>query len=325
MSDSKMSNTIDTPAESWTERIVLENESLRVVTMPALGGKIASIQIVSSGEELLQQPLMPYAPRVPYMRFDDSDASGWDECLPSVAACNVQTSSGAVCVPDHGDFWQVAWEVDAQSDKALTLSAEGLSLPLRFSKTLSLNDNRLLISYNVKNIGEDETTYIWSAHPLFAAEAGDRIVLPSSVREVTVEGSGKDRLGTNGAKHRWPQTTLPNGEACDLATASGITKEIGDKLFTNAPAEGWCALERTRLKQRIEIHFDAQVMPYLGLWICYGGWPEGRAKRQQCVALEPCFSIGDSLESAAAENRARTIAPGGEERWTVELRLTRVS
>lgn len=312
-------------AENWTERAALENESLRVVTMPALGGKISSIQLLPTGEELLQQPLLPYAPRVPYMRFDDSDASGWDECLPSVAACDVQTPSGTACVPDHGDFWQVAWQIDAHTDKTLTLSAEGFSLPLRFSKTLSLEGGSLRVSYCVKNIGEDETSYIWSAHPLFAVEPGDRIVLPASVKEVTVEGSGKERLGTHGAKHSWPRATLANGEAADLALAAAISSGIGDKLFTTAPPEGWCALERVRLKQRIELHFDARELPYLGLWLCYGGWPEGRANRQQCVALEPCFAEGDSLAAASSEDRARKIAPGGEDRWTMELRVTRVS
>jgi galactose mutarotase-like enzyme len=325
MGKTELTSATSDLAENCTERSVLENNFLRIVTMPSLGGKIASIQLVPDGEELLQQPLMPYAPRIPYMRFDDGDASGWDECLPSVAACEVQTPSGTAAIPDHGDFWQVAWQVGAQNDKGLTLSAEGFSLPLLFSKTLNLENNSLHVIYSIKNISADEVAFVWSAHPLFVAEAGDRIVLPPSVKEVVVEGSGGGRLGAHGAKHPGPLTQLVNGQSCDLSLAGAVSEGIGDKLFTVAPQEGWCALERTRLKQRIEMHFDVQESPYLGLWLCYGGWPENRAKRQQCVALEPCSAEGDSLEIAAKEGRARKLAAGGEYHWTVELRVTRVS
>src|ERR1700742_1612005 len=121
MKEIEASSAISDLAEDWAERAVLENKLLRIVTMPALGGKVASIQLLPSGEELLQQPLLPYAPRVPYMRFDDGDASGWDECLPSVAACEVQTPAGTVSIPDHGDFWQVVWQVVSQSGNEVTL------------------------------------------------------------------------------------------------------------------------------------------------------------------------------------------------------------
>jgi len=310
---------------SMSTTTVLENGYLRVTVMPELGGKISSIQTLPNGDELLQQPLLPYAPRIPFMRFDDSDASGWDECLPSVAACDVTTPSGTASVPDHGDFWQVAWTVDAQSQTSVTLSADGFSLPLRFSKTIGLENNRLRVSYNVENTGANLAKYVWSAHPLFAVESGDSISLPASVKEVVVEGSGGGRLGVHGSRHFWPKTKLANGTLCDLSMAGAISDGIGDKLFATAPSEGWCALVRTRLKQRIELHFDAAELPYLGLWICYGGWPENRSNRQQCVALEPCSAEGDSLAIAAKEDRARSIAPGSKDRWSVELRVTRVS
>jgi galactose mutarotase-like enzyme len=324
MEEIELGNRAGDLVEVWTERAVLKNGFLRIEVMPALGGKITSIQLVPGGDELLQRPLLPYAPRIPFMHFDDSDASGWDECLPSVAACSVQTSSGIVSVPDHGDFWQVAWQLDSLHENDLTLSADGFSLPLRFAKSLRLEDNRLRIAYRVQNSGTDSVEYVWSAHPLFTVDAGDRIVLPSSVKEVIVEGGG-GRLGPRGTKHPWPQTRAINGEMSDLSIAGEITDEIGDKLFTAAPSEGWCAIDRISLKRRIELHFDAREVPNLGLWICYGGWPENRANRQNCVALEPCTTDGDSLTVAMTQGRARQIAPGREDRWTIELRVTGVS
>ncbi len=311
--------------EKSEDNAVIQNGAMRVTVLPALGGKIASIQILPSGEELLQQPLQPYAPRTPYMSFDASDASGWDECLPSVAACEVQTASGVARVPDHGDFWQVAWKVDSQSENELALSADGFSLPLRFSKTLRLEDHRLSVSYRVRNLARKPVEYVWSAHPLFAVEQGDRIVLPTSIKEVTVEGSAQNRLGGQGTKHPWPNTTLSNNGSSDLSRAGKATSGIGDKLFSAAPREGWCAIERYRLECRVELHFDPQQLPYLGLWLCYGGWPERQTNRQYCVALEPCTAEGDSLAMASKEGRARQLAPGTEDRWSLMLQLSGVS
>jgi len=318
-------NSVKDPVQDAFEQVVLENNLLRVLVLPSLGGKIASIQLLPGREELLQQPLQPYALRTPFMSFDAGDASGWDECLPSIAACEMQTASGTSSIPDHGDFWQIAWQVISQSEGEVTLSADGFSLPLRFHKTVRLEGNRLSVAYSVRNLGNEPLEYVWSAHPLFAVEQGDRIVLPPSVKEVVVEGTARNRLGEKGTRHPWPKTTLANEGLCDLTLVGNAADEIGDKLFAAAPSEGWCAIERKGLKSRIELHFDPNQTPHLGLWICYGGWPENQEKRQYCVALEPCTAEGDSLATAASKGNACRLAPGTENHWSLVFQVIGVS
>ncbi|MGA7859175.1 MAG: hypothetical protein WCA11_14670 [Terracidiphilus sp.] len=80
--------------------------------LPHLGGKIASIRV--NGRELLQEPLAPLGPRTRTMSFDSGDASGWDECLPSVAGCTLEKAAGLAEIPDHGDLWRVAWKIKEQ-------------------------------------------------------------------------------------------------------------------------------------------------------------------------------------------------------------------
>jgi galactose mutarotase-like enzyme len=301
--------------------ISLSSDSLQVETIPELGAKISSIKILPAGTELLQQPLRPYAERSRTMAFEEGDASGFDECLPTVSGCEIQTAEGKIAIPDHGDFWRIPFSGELEGN-TLTLKATGYSLPLEFTKKLILDDSELEMHYSVRNLGTTPTELAWSAHPLFHVDADDRVVLPPSSKKVTVEGSGKDRLGKSGQEYSWPLAQLRDGTSIDLSRCGGVKDETGDKLYLPAPLEGWCAIERKDLNARIEVRFDADVTPYLGLWLCYGGWPLNQASRQQCVALEPCSAPVDSLAIASAKGWARKLAPGEGFEWTISIRVS---
>jgi len=291
--------------------------------MPALGGKVASMR--HNGTELLQRPLLPYATRTATMGFEESDASGFDECLPSVSACEIVTPLGTASIPDHGEFWRLPCTIKSETPQEIHLTARGTALPLRFDRKLRLAESpqsktaTLSVEYEVENVGREEIPYVWCAHPLFAVDPGDRILLPPSVTEVTVEGSAGGRLGANGTVHSWPLARLATGNLVPLDVAGHVSDNIGDKIYAAAPSEGWCAIERKRAGLRVQVEFDSARSPYLGLWLCYGGWPENGARKQYCVALEPCTSPVDSLAAAVKARRARILAPGQCDFWWMRI------
>jgi galactose mutarotase-like enzyme len=303
--------------------LVLKADTVTVNVLPALGGKIASMR--KNGIELLQQPLLPYALRSATMAFEESDASGFDECLPSVAACEIATPSVMASIPDHGEFWRLPCSVTLQTPQEIHLTATGSSLPLRFDRKLRLEPDSLRIEYRVENVGRDEIHYAWSAHPLFAVDPGDQILLPASVTHVKVEGSAHHHLGSPGTVHSWPTTRLASGVQTDLDKAGHVSDNIGDKLYAAAPPEGWCAIERPSAGLRINVEFDPALSPFLGLWLCYGGWPDKSVHKQYCVALEPCTSPVDSLAAAIAAGQARILAPGQCDFWWMRFVTTVVS
>ena len=142
------------------ENVLIQSGDCTVTLLPQFGGKIASICV--KNRELLHAPLTEVGPRTRTMAFDAGDASGWDECLPSVAACAVKTNTGVVEIPDHGDLWRVEWkdrdqgsatptstnrslgapagtgdhETRDQGSKCVTLRGECFSLPLALDRTL---------------------------------------------------------------------------------------------------------------------------------------------------------------------------------------------
>lgn len=284
---------------------------------PAFGGKIASIKI--RGHELLQSPLGPVEPRNQTMSFDAGDASGWDECLPSVADCVVQTASGPAHVPDHGDLWRVAWDVVKTDAASATLRGRCFSLPLTLERTLALSPlaggTRLEARYTLTNTGAHPAPWSWAAHTLYSTQPGDTVELPESIKTLRLEGSGGNRLGKGGDTVSWPLAELAGGGTADLRIAEDPKTGIGDKLFAGPlqPTENWAALRRPSAGVRIRVHFDVQENPYLGLWICYGGWPDRPGLKQVCVAIEPSTAPVDSL--AIAGPWSRILAPGASASW----------
>jgi galactose mutarotase-like enzyme len=311
------------------ENVVMRAGDCSVTLLPALGGKIASIRV--GQQELLQTPLLPYAPRSRTMSFDEADASGWDECLPSVASCTVETANGVAAIPDHGDLWRVRWaEIRDQSSgsdlcESVSLRGECFSLPLALERTATLQETasgwKLELDYLLHNTGNSPTPWSWAAHPLFVAGAGDRIVLPTSIKSLRLEGSGGGRLGKGGDQVSWPVATLADGTTSDLNLAQGPESEIGDKLFAGplGRAENWCVLERPKAGLSIRIAFNTAATPYLGLWICYGGWPERPGAKQICVALEPATAPVDSL--AQTGTWSRTLGAGETFSWTMTVEI----
>jgi galactose mutarotase-like enzyme len=300
-----------------------------VTVLSHLGGKISSISV--KGRELLQAPLAPLVPRTRTMSFDAGDASGWDECLPSVAACEVFTPAGTASIPDHGDLWRVAWETwesglrDPGPGPDMTFRGRCFSLPLELERTIALAEIdggwRLDLTYQLTNTGSYPVPWSWAAHPLFTAEAGDRLILPDSIRSLRLEGSGGGRLGNAGDTVTWPIAALSGGGSTDLSVAQPPESGIGDKLFAGpvTKSENWCALERPSAGLRIKVSFDPAATPYLGLWICHGGWPDRPGPKQTCVAMEPSTAPVDSL--AQTGPWSRLLAPGACSEWTMHVDL----
>lgn len=313
------------------ENVLIRAGRCSLTVLPHLGGKIASIRFAE--RELLQAPLAPAVPRTRTTSFDESDASGWDECLPSVAACSVATPAGIAEVPDHGDLWRVPWRVDAPVDgrvdassaNAVTLTGECFSLPLKLTRTVEVFETesgcRIALRYTLTNTGSHEVPWSWAAHPLFACEPGDSLRLPESITSLRIEGSGANRLGKSGESVRWPIAALAGGGETNLSIAEASDSGIGEKLFAGPLCEkdNWWEIVRPRAGVRIRMQFDAACTPYLGLWLCYGGWPERPGPKQMCIAPEPTTAPVDSL--AVAGPWSRVLPPGASFGWPMELEL----
>lgn len=297
--------------------LLLGNDLLQVRIMPAFGGKIASLRSVRTGEEFLLPPLKNYRRVSTSASFSESDGGGFDECLPSVASCD--SIAGEPPVPDHGDLWRSVWHVDSE-DNAIVVHADAVSRPLRLTRRATLEGSSLVLEYDLVNLSDAPTTWLWSAHPLLKVDSGDRIVLPNEIESLAVEYSANDLFERN-SSIAWPFAQSTSGVPTDLSKMGERDDVTAHKLFARMGRSGWGALYRQRIRQGLVVQFDPSIFPYMGLWICSGAWPESGVEKQYTVALEPTTSNTDSLASAEHNGTVRRLNAREHCRWKLKLQL----
>jgi hypothetical protein len=88
-------------------------------------------------------------------------------------------------------------------------------------------------------------------------------------------------------------------------------------LYTTRLREGRCAIYRSVHRQMLLITFDTSMLPFLGVWLCYGGWPGGMGMQQYAVALEPTTSPHNTLANAQRDGGAIPLDPGAVSSWEI--------
>jgi hypothetical protein len=299
------------------ETISLENELLEVKILPTFGGKIASMRSKLSGEEFILPPLTSYHRVSSQAGFDHSDGGGFDECLPSVASC--EEILGEAAVPDHGDLWRVHWHVDSLA-QGVALHADSVSRPFRLTRQAELVNSSLVLDYSLYNLSDSPATWLWSAHPLLRVEEGDLILLPNEIKEATTEYCSTGQFQQR-SRIDWPCARTLSGTMVDLSRVAARDGVSAYKLFAQMGKAGWASLYRRRTGQGLVFRFNPSEIPFLGLWICSGAWPESGDEKQYTVALEPTSADFDSLANAHRNGRAYSLEGRGFRHWRLEVQL----
>lgn len=306
------------------DALVIENSALRLTIMPELGGKIVSLIRLENGREYLLQPPEPeqaYRSRFYGGSFEDYETSGFDECVPTIAECRYPEEPFLDSrLPDHGDVWCLPSSVEIVGEQ-VRLTSQLKSLPLRFTKTIELADNIVRLDYEATNLSPSTVNFLWSAHPLLRVESGAEIVLPKEVKQVEVVWSSEERLGKAGDRCTWPETIERSGRNVRLDLVTSPSAGTAEKLFTPPLSEGFCGMFLPKEDESVSFRFDPRLVPYVGIWICQGGWPTSRTAKHFTVALEPCNGRLDSLEEAVRRNECAVVGGYESIQWWIEIEL----
>lgn len=309
-----MTQTVYKGLDAWT----LENDALRLTFLPGYACKMASLINKKTGREWLFQSNNDTL-RVPEYgaSFAEYDSSGFDEVFPSIDACPYPDGSWhGMPIPDHGEVWAMPWEsIHSPDDLAAKAIVQSQTLPYVFSKNIMLRNNEVLFEYRVENTSDEDFKFIWTPHCLLACSPATRLLIPENLTEVmTVEHSSK-RLGPWGTRHAYPQTTDIHGLKMDLAATEPRTVRNCEKFyFTQPNTAGWCGIEHTDTGEKLIYTYDADKVPYLGVWKTQGGY-----RGDYNLALEPCTGVYDDLYVASKIRRIAVVGPKGTYEWTFKM------
>jgi galactose mutarotase-like enzyme len=312
-----ISRTIWHDLSAWA----LETEALRTIIVPEMGAKIASLFDKRSRREWLIGPGDRPFRVVPYgATFVDQDMSGWDEMFPTILACDYPGPGDrqGVFLPDHGEAWTLPWSIDEASDRRLTLRVEGRALPYHLTRTAEYSAaDTLQFQYQLINRGADVMPYMWAAHPQFDCGDEAEMMLPPHITTVCNAIGEAWGWGVPETRFDWPLATALDGTQVHIDRIGPPSLKGARKFFV--PPEmraGWAALICHPSEDWLRMDWDAERIPYVGLWA-----DEGAFNPASVAALEPMTGYYDSLITAWDKQRVSMIEPGETHTWTLTVRV----
>ena len=299
----------------------------KVVIIPALGGKIASLEL-GGREWLWRNEILPYRLPVDGASYvETGDSGGYDECFPTIAPCTLPSTIpryGGLTLPDHGELWSqpTTFSLETRAEGVFAATGwHGRRLPYRFVRGVFVGrDERVEMQYAVTNDGKVPLPFVWAAHPLLPLTKGTRLIFPEGTR-LRVWSQHGIELGGPGAELRWPRAAV-RGKLVDFSLPGMVARAYACMLFLDMPV-GRAAVEEDGV--RLEVAFDPLEVPHVGLWINRHGWtPFRRVRAYSNLGLEPCIGPPGSLTEALGGWRsAAWIEPGETKRWRLVWRATR--
>ena len=296
-------------------RLFLESDVLKIVIDPAKGGKICSFASRQTQKEFLYQDQRKEFSGDGY---SDHDISGFDECFPTVWPCEYPDGKrGGMALADHGYLWQEPWEVQIENDRVL-MRKDIPELQCSFERMCFLDTPQSLkLEYLVKNNGEEPLKYIYSAHPLLAADEQTQLVLPDEIDKMFVFVSMNIPGLTDKTWIDWPT------ENAGLDTPYSPQKCSAVKLYSDQLTQGRAAVYHKDVREGLEFEFDTENLPHLGVLIQQGYAPDEDevSDRPMFLALEPTTGIGDDMPTCESTGTIKEIQPGQGVRFWIRLKL----
>ena len=297
--------------------VALSSSALRLQADPACGGKLRSLVSRRTGCEYFYQDTRPAFDGT--QGYSYHDISGYDECFPTVAACCGRTPAGEMYdYADHGSLWQQSWEV-REEGSTLEMTGEASDVNCTFSRRCSFPaEDTLRLDYRIRSFGRAPVPFVYSAHPLLAANEHTRVVLPPEMTRAFCYVSAPNSGLSDGAWFGLPCTVQQ-----DLVGPFSLCRRTFVKLFSDHLQEGRAAVEYPDRGERLVFTFDTAALPHLGLLAAQGhdSLGDGHFAGEYLLALEPTTGIGDDLPTCQTTGGLRTLAPGAEFAFWICLSL----
>lgn len=296
--------------------LTLENEKMSVKILPELGGKIASVFYKAKQFELAaQSPDGQY--RLPEESvnppFGKYDASGLDDAFPNIDEAFVEYDGRSLEYPDHGEIWSSAFAVKAQSEDRVCLLFDSAGFGYHYEKTVQLVDNSLVLNYYIVNSGEKKLPCIWTFHGLMRYEKDMKLLLPEDIHEFR-NVMDSDVLGADGLLYQRENSVW------DFTKVPPVMPQTSLKFYgADRSSSGKCGMEYPSQKVRCLMTYDADKLPWFGVWITAGGF-----RGDYNLAMEPTNGYYDDILCARENDCLCVLEPDESLEFSIRIVLEKI-
>ncbi len=294
------------------------NSFISLTTIPALGGKIVSIENKKSGfDYAFKNKHIKNKPCSYDSDFSFSSASGIDECFPTVALSKyTEPPWENIAIPDHGEIWTQETETEIIG-KTIIQKVNGIRFPYRFNRAINLEENIVSLNYRLENLSRIDFKYIWSIHPHFVLLENTEIIAGKET-DVFVDFSKTNAFKIKTGKYKWPVLNTEEGRAVDFSKISDIDDGMADKLYLCNMLTGEARLNYLDKHESMVFRFNKDVLKYCGIWIDRAGWPFNE-NPYRVLAIEPCNCISDRFEDSLQRGAFDVVGAKSYNEWKLEL------
>ena len=299
--------------------IVLESSLLKVTVMP-IGARISSIIRKDRKKEyLIQQQGEDYINGKYDEKYVECGPGGFDDMFPCIDECFYQDYPWeGTKIPDHGELWGINWDYSINKSN-LEMSVNGVRFPYFFSKSISFSsEDKLSISYCIKNLSEFDLDFIWTAHPMFNTEDNLEILLPEDCCRGINALSFSKIFEKSGQEFNWPDYKDLIGVIHKLDKLSSIDKRSCEKYyFKDKLKEGWVKLKYPSCDSEVTINFPVDKIPYLGIVVDKDYFKDGMSY----IIPEPCTAPYDRLDLAKSYGKNSVLPARETFKWDMDITI----
>lgn len=296
------------------DALALENDHVRVVIIPELGGRVWELTDRLRNRQWIWHRSGVSLSRVaPGSSYDDVWAGGWEELFPNDAAGRFEGRD----LPDHGEWWTASWSVVPTHSDFPGIRLETLTSVrrTRCTKEVTLDGEAITVSYRIESLESEPFHCLFKQHLAIAVTPSCRLRLPGGT--VTVVDPGFGTIVGAADSFQWPSCTGSGGKVADLGSVSAPSLDTREFVYVEDLRAGWCGVDDLERRASLRMAFDKAVLPFVWLFITYGGWRDCYT-----TVLEPCTNMPKDLDGAVRQGRSMELQPGQifETRVAVTLR-----
>jgi len=265
---------------------------------PKDGGRIGCLKY-GDIDLLTVEPNNFIPPKEDYGEYELRPVYGYDDCFPSVESCYYPGSKWMI--PDHGEVCWLPFKVKGEKN-SLRFEVDSKNIPARLVREMIFEENKLIWSFRVENLGNKEINFQHVIHPLMPINSITGIKLPGY--ESVFDDINNGVLSLDGSHSL---------EEFLLSRPSGST----NMLFIRNIKMGEMSWDYVN-KIRVVAKFSPDIFPSIGIWWNNGKYPdEDNCRRNEC-ALEPVPGLNSRLSDAIECGKALKLSGGDVFEWEIE-------